>query len=71
MNMAQYSVYIQYDTTDQIYVASIPELKGCMAHGATKELALKELEKACLLWLDTAQDLGLNIPEPILFSRNG
>ena len=42
--MAQYSIYIQYDNVDKIYIASIPELQGCMAHGETKEEALKELE---------------------------
>ena len=27
----EYSVFIQYDNNDKIYIASIPELKGCMA----------------------------------------
>lgn len=43
--MAEYSILIQYDVIDRIYVASIPELPGCMAHGITKEQALKEIRQ--------------------------
>lgn len=62
--MLEYSVFIQYDPTDKIYVASIPELQGCMAHGDTKEQALKEIEIVCDMWLETAREEGLTIPEP-------
>lgn len=65
--MAEYSIFIQYDSTDKIYVASIPELSGCMAHGNTKEQALEEIEVAKNLWLQTAQEEGQIIPEPNLF----
>ncbi|MCD8132018.1 MAG: type II toxin-antitoxin system HicB family antitoxin [Lachnospiraceae bacterium] len=34
--MENYSIFIQYDPVDKIYVASIPELQGCMAHGHTQ-----------------------------------
>ena len=37
--MAEYSIFMQYDPQDKIYVASVPELQGCMAHGETKEEA--------------------------------
>ncbi len=67
--MAQYSIYIQYDNVDKIYIASIPELQGCMAHGETKEEALKELEIACELWLETARELGKEIPQPALYTE--
>ena len=60
----EYSVFIYYDATDKIYVASIPELSGCMAHGSTREEALKEIQIACDLWLETAKEDGIIIPEP-------
>lgn len=66
--MAEYSIFIQYDPADKIYVASIPELKGCMAHGETKEQALKEIETAKDLWIETAMEDGMEVPEPILYS---
>ncbi len=64
--MAEYSVFIKYDPIDKIYVASVPELPGCMAHGNTKEQALKEIETAKELWIETALEDGLPIPEPDL-----
>lgn len=56
------------DPTDKIFVASIPELPGCMAHGETREEALKEIEIAKNLWIETAKEEGLPVPEPHLFS---
>ena len=64
--MAEYSVFIKYDPIDRIYVASVPELPGCMAHGNTKEQALKEIETAKELWIETALEDGQPIPEPDL-----
>lgn len=66
--MAEYSIFMQYDPQDKIYVASVPELQGCMAHGETKEEALKEIEIAKELWIETALEDGLPIPEPALFT---
>ncbi len=64
--MAEYSIFIKYDPVDKIYVASVPELPGCMAHGDTKEQALKEIETAKELWIETALEDGQPIPEPDL-----
>lgn len=66
--MSEYSVFIQYDPVDEIFVVSIPELPGCMAHGETKEKALKEIETAKELWIETALEDGQAIPEPSLFN---
>ena len=66
--MAEYSIFMQYAPQDKIYVASVPELQGCMAHGETKEEALKEIEIAKELWIETAKEDGLPIPEPALFT---
>ncbi|HBA49570.1 MAG TPA: type II toxin-antitoxin system HicB family antitoxin [Lachnospiraceae bacterium] len=66
--MAEYSIFMQYDPQDNIYVASVPELPGCMAHGETKEEALKEIELARELWIETALEDGETIPEPHLFN---
>jgi len=66
--MAEYSIFIQYDSQDKIYVVNIPELPGCMAHGQTKEEALKEIETAKNLWIETALKDGVKIPKPHLFN---
>ena len=64
--MSKYSVFMYYDEEDQIYVASVPELSGCMAHGNTKEQALREIETAKELWIETALEDGQPVPEPDL-----
>jgi predicted RNase H-like HicB family nuclease len=56
----------QYDENDNIFVASVPELEGCMAHGSTLEQAIKEINIAMKLWLDVAKDNGDRIPEPLM-----
>lgn len=65
--MTEYSVFIQYDPIDKIFVASVPELPGCMAHGETKEEALKEIEVVKDMWIESALEDGEKIPEPSLF----
>lgn len=65
--MAEYSIFMQYDPIDKIFVVSIPELPGCMAHGETKEKALKEIDIAKELWIETALEDGAEIPAPSLF----
>jgi predicted RNase H-like HicB family nuclease len=63
--MGKYTVVIKYCEADNIYVASVPELKGCMAHGETQSEALKEIQTAIGLWLETAKEVGEAIPEPL------
>lgn len=65
--MAEYSVFIQYDPIDKIFVASVPELPGCMADGKTKEEALKEIETVKNMWIECAKEDGEEVPEPSLF----
>ena len=67
--MSKYSVLIQYDDIDKIYVASIPELQGCMAHGKTQEEAFREVNIVRDMWIETAKEEGLPIPEPCLFNN--
>ncbi len=64
MNESQYEMIIFWDKTDNIYVVDVPELPGCMAHGKSKKEALASAEKAVVLWLETAIEDGVPIPEP-------
>ena len=66
--MYGYSVLIQYDKRDNIFVARIPELEGCMAHGATQEQAIKEVNTALELWLEAAKVVNADVPEPMLYA---
>lgn len=64
----QYSILIQYDDTDKIYVACVPELKGCMAHGQTREEAIREVQEAMQLQLEVMNDKGILAPTPMLYA---
>ena len=63
--MDKYEVIIFWSAEDESYVAEIPELPGCMAHGATQEEALSNAKAAERLWIDTAKEFGDPIPSPI------
>src|SRR5664280_2114248 len=46
------------------FVATIPDLPGCMSSGTTLEEALKGLEEAKELWLEGRLEDNEPIPEP-------
>ncbi len=62
--MHKYETIIYWSDEDQAFVAEIPELPGCMAHGASPEEALANAQEAMQLWLDTAREFGDPVPEP-------
>jgi predicted RNase H-like HicB family nuclease len=62
--MNKYEVIIYWSEEDQIFVAEVPELPGCSAHGATHEAALTNAQDAIRLWIDTATEFGDPIPVP-------
>ena len=62
--MFKYETIIYWSKDDDAYVAEVPELPGCMAHGDSYESALGNVKDAIQLWLDTANEFGEPIPEP-------
>ena len=62
--MYKYEVILYWSNADDAFVAEVPELPGCMAHGDTQEAALKHANEAMALWIDTAREFGDPIPEP-------
>jgi predicted RNase H-like HicB family nuclease len=62
--MNRYEVIIYWSGEDQAFVAEVPELPGCSAHGATQEAALSNAQEAIALWIETAREFGDPIPEP-------
>ena len=62
--MAKYEVIIFWSDSDECYVAEVPELPGCMAHGGTYQDALSNAQEAMTLWLSTAREIGRPVPEP-------
>jgi predicted RNase H-like HicB family nuclease len=62
--MHKYEIIIYWSNEDQAFIAEVPELPGCMAHGSTPESALASANEAIQLWIDTAREFGDPIPEP-------
>ena len=62
--MFKYEIILYWSNADGAFVAEVPELAGCIAHGDTQEIALKNINEAMSLWIDTAKEFGDPIPEP-------
>ncbi len=60
----KYEIIIFWDKNDEIYIAEVPELPGCIAHGDSEESALKNVKDTIVLWITTAKETGDTIPEP-------
>ena len=60
----KYEIIIYWSEEDSIYIAEVPELAGCCAHGDSYETALKNVEDAIQLWIDTAKEFGDPVPQP-------
>jgi len=62
--MDRYEIIIYWSNEDQAFIAEVPELPGCMAHGATHEAALAEAKAAMALWIEAALADGQPVPAP-------
>jgi predicted RNase H-like HicB family nuclease len=62
--MHKYEIIIYWSNEDNAYVAEVPELPGCIAHGDTQAAALENANEAIQLWIDTAEEFGDQVPEP-------
>jgi predicted RNase H-like HicB family nuclease len=63
MNQETYGVFIFWSDEDEAFIASVPELPGCIAHGKTRGVAVEQIEIAIQNWLETARELGREIPK--------
>ena len=62
--MHRYETIIYWSAEDKIFVAEVPELPGCTAHGVDQTTALAQAQEAVQLWIDTAKEFGDPVPEP-------
>ena len=61
-NKWKYEIIIYWSEEDNAFIAEAPELLGCMADGATYEEALRNAETIIAEWIETAKDIGREIP---------
>jgi predicted RNase H-like HicB family nuclease len=60
----KYEMVIYWSEDDDAYIAEVPELPGCMADGRTYEDAIKNTLTVIREWIETASELGREIPIP-------
>ncbi len=62
--MQKYEIILYWINEDQVFIAEVPELPGCLAHGNMQEAALTNVKEAIQLWIDRAREFGDTVPEP-------
>ena len=62
--MTSYPIEVRWSEEDQAWIADVPDLPFCTAHGPTPHDAVAEVELAVEAWLQAARESGRSIPEP-------
>ena len=60
----RYKLNIYWSEEDSGFIAEVPELAGCAVDGATYAEAVANAEVVIQEWLETAEELGRDIPQP-------
>ncbi len=64
-----YSMIIQWDPEDRIFIVTVPELPGCRTHGETYEDAVQQGQDAIETWL--MGRYPSRVPAPETFDLDG
>lgn len=62
--MSHYQINIYWSQEDESFLAEVPELAGCIADGETPHAALANVQVVISEWIETARELGREIPTP-------
>ena len=62
--MSKYEIILYWSEEDNMFIAEVPELPGCMADGETRMEALSNAEQIINEWIETAKEMGRPIPPP-------
>jgi antitoxin HicB len=46
------------------FIATVPDLPGCMSDGETPQEALANVQDAIASWIEAAKELGHTVPQP-------
>jgi predicted RNase H-like HicB family nuclease len=58
----RYRIVVEWSDEDQAFIARVPVLPGCQAHGETADKAAHEAERAAELMLDVLREDGKDPP---------
>jgi predicted RNase H-like HicB family nuclease len=64
MTTHRYHINVFWSDQDGCWIADVPDLRPCSAHGESPQEAVAEAEVAIELWLHWARDRGAPVPEP-------
>ena len=62
--MYKYELIVFWSNEDERFVVEVPELPGCMADGMTYAEAVQNAQQIISEWIETAESLGRQIPQP-------
>ena len=62
--MHKYMRVIYWSEADSSFIVEVPELSGCMADGKTIAEAIENCEIVIKEWIETAIELGREVPKP-------
>lgn len=60
----KYDLIIYWSSQDDAFIVGVPELAGCKADGETYEEAIANVRIVINEWIQTAIELGREIPKP-------
>lgn len=60
----KFEIIMYWSKDDNSVIAEVPELPGCMADGADYNEALSAIQIVIDQWIQTAKEIGRDIPLP-------
>ncbi len=64
MDPYKYELIVYWSAEDRAFIADVPELPVCSAHGTTPSEAVAQAQEAIALWIETAREFGDIVPDP-------
>jgi predicted RNase H-like HicB family nuclease len=64
MGPRKYRVDIYWSEEDQLYLAEVPDLTGCLTHGESVVEAARNAEECIEAWIEMAEEAGDPVPPP-------
>ena len=62
--MNRYPILLFWDGVDELWVADVPDVRFCSAHGETPEEAVRNVREALADILADAAERGIVLPPP-------
>jgi predicted RNase H-like HicB family nuclease len=61
----QYHINVFWSDEDDCWIADVPDLKPCSAHGDTPEEAIAEIGIVIKMWEEFARDRNMQMPDAL------